>query len=93
MAKVCHILVAKTAEQMAEELYEELAKKNGFFAKHPVRQLWVNDTWPKLIDQARSLLVSMLGLPEVDQKTKDEIYDALLKDSPLRGKTAHSGRA
>lgn len=93
MAKVCHILVAKTAEQMAEEIYEELAKQNGFYMRHPVRQTWVDNTWPKLIDQARSLLASMLQLDEVEQKTKDEIYDALLKDSPLRGKTAHPGRA
>lgn len=93
MGKACHILIAKTAEQMAEELYEELAHNNVFFTHNPDRATWVNNTWPTLLDSARSLLASMLGEIGVSERDKELIYEALLLDKPLRGKKARYGRA
>ncbi len=90
-----HRLVAKTAIEMAEEMFEDYARENAIYKrlraggqvseKH-ARNFFVARVAPKLYEDARQALAAMLAEPEerVSQHMKDEIYEALCLDNDLR---------
>lgn len=90
-----HRLVVKTAKEMANELFEAYARDNATYRKlradgqvteKRARRVFVDRVAPKLYEDARKILVQMLGQPEdrVTATMKEEIYDALIKDNILR---------
>lgn len=88
-----HRLVAKTAIEMAEEMFEVYARENNIYKrlraggqvseKH-ARNVFVARVAPKMYEDARQALASMLGRDDVTQYVKDEIYEALCLDNDLR---------
>lgn len=95
MALNAHWLVAKTAKEMANELFEVYARHNdtyrilrerGEVTEKQARKRFVNRVAPKLYEDARNTLVQMLGEPDdrVAPMMKEQIYEAILKDNPLR---------
>lgn len=90
-----HRLVAKTAIEMAQELFEVYAAENNIYKrlradgevseKH-ARNFFVQRMAPKLYEDARQALAAMLAEPldKVSQHMKDEIYEALCLDNDLR---------
>ena len=79
-----HKLVAKTAMEMAQEIYEKNAgKSNDFYEKYPDREAYVSSCWGMYLDAARATLAQLLTT-NMEDSLKDEIHDALVKDATLR---------
>lgn len=78
-----HKLVAKTAMEMAEEIYERNAANNEFYARYPDRADYVSKCWPLYLDAARATLAQLLS-SNMDEELKSQIHDALIKDATLR---------
>lgn len=81
----CHKMVAETARGMAEAVYEELAKKNEWYALNPSRTVFVEATYGSLIEQARQVLAGMLESKTVTPEQKELIFEALVLDKSLKG--------
>ena len=90
-----HALIVKTAIEMAHELFEVYAMENDFYRKmrangevteKQARRVFVERVAPKLLEDARQQLTTMLGMADdvVSPYVKEEIYEALLKDNDLR---------
>ena len=90
-----HVLVAKTAVGIAEAQFELYmindnalyrALRENLTAKQ-VRTAFLAKAAPMLLEEARLVLTDMLSKPdtEVPPAMKDEIADALIKDTDLRG--------
>lgn len=89
-----HRMVAETAVKLAYELYESwMAAHNDVrraFKAIPTekaRQLaFVKQAAPQLLEEARLVLTDCLSQPDeiVPKAMKDEIADALIKDTDLR---------
>lgn len=90
-----HVLVAKTAVGIAEAQFELYmindnalykALRENLTAKQ-VRTAFLAKAAPMLLEEARLVLTDMLSKPDtvVPQAMKDEIADALIKDTDLRG--------
>lgn len=88
-------LVAQTAIDMAHELFEVYARENavyhalrqrGEITEKQARAKFVKRVAPKLLEDARQTLTSMLGKPDdqVAPRMKEEIYEALIRDNALR---------
>jgi hypothetical protein len=79
-----HKLVAKTAQEIANEVYEKNASRsNDFYAEYPDREAYVKSCWPLYLDAARTTLTKLLTT-NMDDVLKDQIHDALIKDATLR---------
>ena len=79
-----HKLVAKTAMEMAQEVYEKNAgKSNDFYEKFPDREAYVSSCWALYLDAARATLAQLLTT-NMEENLKIEIHDALVKDATLR---------
>jgi len=81
----CHKMVAETARGMAAAVYEELAKKNEWYALNPSQTIFVETTYGSLIDQARQVLANMLESKTVTPEQKELIFEALVLDRSLKG--------
>lgn len=84
---VVHKMIADTAKGIAREQWATLARHNAFYKAWPEPEPFVAYHWPKYIDTARFILVGMLGSPKYDQHTKDQIFDAVLRDGAVNPKT------
>lgn len=83
MAGHCHELIAKTAQDMARAVYEELAKRNDWYALNPDMETWIKAKWGLYITEARSTLAGMLNT-HISETLKEQIADALVKDNSLQ---------
>ena len=84
MAEVnAHKMVAHLCKEMANEVYEELAKKNGWYKANPNRRNFVNSCAPTLRQEARQILARMLERNDVSTYEKDKIFEALMLDKVL----------
>lgn len=89
-----HRMVAETAVKMAYELYEdwmgahnEVRKAFLAIPTEKARQLvFVKQAAPQLLEEARIALADCLSQPDevVSRRLKDEIAEALIKDTDLR---------
>lgn len=94
-----HRLVAKTAREMAEVLFEEVMRDNTVYAAHKricpeltpqmQRSLFVSLMTPHLLENARATLAGMLAGP-YPESLKSKISDALILDQEL---SHHRNRA
>jgi hypothetical protein len=80
----CHKLVAETAKEMAAAVYEELAKRNEWYALNPSQKAFVEATYGSLIEQARQVLANMLASNSVPLEQKEAIFEALVLDKTLK---------
>lgn len=91
-----HKLVAKTAMEMANELFEVYAGENkvykalrqdGKITERHARARFTHRVAPMFFEDARKTLANLLGKPEdqISMHMKEEIYEALMLDSDLRG--------
>lgn len=78
---LAHKMVAKLAAEMANEVYEASASKNGFYAKFPDRKEFINLCAPTLVQEARSILAKQLAEPGIPDSLKREIWEALQLDA------------
>lgn len=91
--KACHKYVAGVAREAAGQLYEQLMKddllwkmwrqQNEGLSDEALERRFIEKNWGKCIDFARATMGHMLSRPDIDQKLKDEIYEALQLDSSL----------
>lgn len=79
-----HVTVSKLAEEMAQEIYEELAKRNSFYAGCPHREAFVKRVAPTLREEARRTLGEMLARNDVSDAEKTTIHEALVLDHAIR---------
>lgn len=90
-----HRMVAECAVKMAEEYFESFAVDNAFYkairaqgqiTENAARLVFVERVAPQLLEDARRALTDCLALPDdvMPRKQKDEIADALVKDTDLR---------
>lgn len=90
-----HRLVASVAVEMAEELFEVYAADNGVYralraqgqvTEKQARKVFVERVAPRMLEDARRTLTDMLSQPDdvVPARQKDEIAEALCKDTDLR---------
>ncbi len=97
----CHKLIWATAVEMAGELYDLAMKDNRVYAQWSavcpeltptvLEIKFIELLAPQLVPDARTTLAGMLGRPDVPEKQKEIIYDALIRDATLmRGKGLHS---
>jgi hypothetical protein len=85
--RTAHWLIAKTARDMAEELYEEYAQDNRFYAathRQQGKAAFIRRETQNLLEDARRALAHLLTRYDVSQKTKEDIAQALIQDNELR---------
>lgn len=85
MPASCHPLLKKTAEDMAQAIYEKLAFHDQWYKDHPDRNAYVEQVWPTLLTQARAILAKMLTGP-YPETMKEQISEALIADRSLHRK-------
>lgn len=88
----CHILIAKTAQEMTRELYAAVMQDDKLYSQwkkmHPdanskkLEEEFVKKYWGKAVEGARGLLAHMLNNP-MDEVLKNEISEALILDNTL----------
>lgn len=98
----CHEMIAETAKAMAHEVFDELMKRNDWWANwqnqntdlSTIKELevrWVEQTWGKFISEARGALAHQLTL-RIDVAIKEQIMEALALDhSLIRGRPRSGG--
>jgi hypothetical protein len=79
-----HKLIAKTAMEMAQEVYEKNASRsNEFYEKYPDREAYVSSCWALYLDAARTTLAQLLTT-NMEESLKEQIHEALIRDATLR---------
>jgi len=95
-------MVENTARTMANNLFEIYARQNdiyralrarGEITEKDARTIFIARLIPKLYEEAREYLTSCLAEPDdkVTPYLKEQIYEALILDNPLRGNRLVSG--
>lgn len=90
MPKIAHKLVAKTAREIACEVYEVLASNNRFYQLYPTSNSFVSRCWPEFIGDARRALTSMLipdpetGKFKFSEHIRNEIAEALILEGEMK---------
>jgi hypothetical protein len=90
MPKIAHKLVAKTAYEIACEVYEVLASNSRFYKAYPNIEIFADRCWPEFIGDARKALVSMLRPDPMTEEFKfskhvrDEIAEALILEGEAK---------
>lgn len=98
----CHTLIKATAIEMAGELYDLLMKDDNAYKEWKavcpdltptkLEIMFIEQTWPKLVEQARGTLASMLDAScTLPQDQKDIIAEALILDNTLPGRKRGQG--
>lgn len=88
--KIAHKLVAKTAHEIACEVYEVLASNNRFHRQYPTMESFVYFHWQEFIGDARKALVQMLkpdpltGKFKFSEHIRDEIFEALCLEGEMK---------
>jgi hypothetical protein len=85
--RMVHVLVKKTAQEMAGAYYEWQAttgkRANDFYKNYPSIDAFIRRDWKNFVRIAKEVLTSMLTDPTVTEIEKTEIYDALIDDAQL----------
>lgn len=81
--KACHHLIKKTAVELAGEFYDKEAHDNTFYHFYPNEKFFIKTEWYQFITIAKSILVQMLGKPDICEAMKEEIFEALMLDKLL----------
>jgi hypothetical protein len=92
-----HKLVAETAVEMANELFEVYAMENAIYQRLradgqvtelQARRFFVERIAPRLLEEARQALTACLAQPDdvCPVSQKDKIAEALILDNDLRAK-------
>src|SRR5690348_10535896 len=90
MPKIAHKLVAKTAYEIACEVYEVLASNNRFYQVYPNVTVFADKCWPEFIGDARKALTAMLrpdpltGKFRYSEHIRDEIFEALVLEGEAK---------
>jgi len=78
-----HELVSEVCVSIANEMYEEYARHNEWYAANPSRQRYVQETAPGCIKLAIALLGHLLSDPDTSETEKQKIYEALILNNEL----------
>lgn len=79
-----HNLVADTAVQVAEEIYETMCSgSNALYKVHGDRKDFIKQCAPTLRAYARTLLATLLSDPNTCEAEKEKIHEALVLDHQL----------
>lgn len=95
MTQIVHKLVAKTAKDIAGEVWEACSSNDRFHATYPKCRPFVAKWWREFIADARKALTVMLSAelpgstPELiqyrySQHVRDEIFEALLAEGEMK---------
>lgn len=87
MTKYCHEMVAKTAKEIAGEVYEIWAGKNSdWFKENRSQKDYIDANWPNFIESARVALADVLRVGHLPEEVKETIAEALINDNKIRGR-------
>lgn len=88
----CHEMVAETAREFANELYDTVMSNNEVrskwkesrpgMAEKALRKAFVKKNWQMCLVPARATLAALLARP-IDENLKERIHEALLLDAVL----------
>lgn len=79
-----HKLIAKTAVELAYEIYDQFCRyDNTFYANNKDMDDFIRRWAPELRKAARVALVRLLDSPTTSVAEKDEIWEALVLDAQL----------
>lgn len=81
--RMVHVLIRKTANELAGAYYEHAAHDNQFYAYYPSQKFFMDYEWHRFISVAKEMLVTMLGNPMTPDAYKIDIHDALTLDATL----------
>lgn len=84
-SQFCHELLAATAKEFAGAFYEEAAHDNEFYKFYPTQKRFIKREWHRFVESARMQLSKMLGMSQVSEFQKEQIFDALVKHAALPG--------
>lgn len=96
MSKIVHKLIAKTAKEIAAEVYEVCASNDRFFSAYPSQGRFVRQQWQQFIGDARKALTAMLvTVPGTErdpdgpkyrhsQHIRDEVFEALVTEGQMK---------
>lgn len=83
-ARMVHVLIQKTAKEIAGAYYEMAAgHDNQFYHDWPNQDVFIRRNWKNFIMETRRILASMLARAGYPEKLKEQIYEALMLDSEL----------
>lgn len=94
MSKIAHKLIAKTANEIACEVYEALATSNSFHQAYPTMHSFTSKHWSYFLGDARRALTSMLrpdpvtGEFKYSEHMRNEIFEALCLEGEIKGSPA-----
>jgi hypothetical protein len=81
--RMVHVLVHKTAREMAGAYYEHAAHDNTFYHYYPSQKFFIDYEWHRFIAIAKQTLATMLSNPATPEAHKQDIYHALVLDATL----------
>ncbi len=81
--RMVHVLIRKTAQDMAGAYYENAAHDNMFYHFYPSQKFFMDYEWHRFIEIAKRTLADMLSNPNTPDAHKSDIYHALLLDGTL----------
>lgn len=92
--RYAHKEVVEVAKGIAHELYNSMMQNNVTWAvwqkfcedlaRPAMEEEFVRLAWPHLLDDARTMLARLLGMPGKEH-LKEQIHDVLVKDNLIRG--------
>lgn len=80
---IAHKIVAEVAEAMAQEVYEELAKSNRFYAANKDRNAFIRECAPSLREKARKYLAGTLQDNRLSEDDKYAILEGIMLDQTI----------
>lgn len=90
MTKYVHEMVAKTAKEIAGEVYEIWASKNSeWYKENRSQKDYVEANWDKFVESARIALAETLRVGNLPDEVKETIAEALILDNTIRGRRKH----
>jgi len=95
MTKIAHNLVAKTAKEIAFEVYEALATSDKFYQAWPNQKVFVRKCWSQFLGDARKALARMLQPDpgsdplhptyKYSEHIRNEVFEALCLEGEFKG--------
>lgn len=81
--RMVHVLIRKTAQELAGAYYEHAAHDNQFYAYYPSQKFFMDYEWHRFVTIAKQTLVELLSNPMTPDAYKIDIHDALTLDATL----------
>lgn len=81
--RMVHVLIKKTAQELAGAYYENAAHDNQFYYYYPSQKFFIDYEWHRFVTLAKQTLTTILANPMTPDAYKIDIHDALTLDVQL----------